>query len=184
MADVRIFSYLLNPRMWNAVIAARIGGVDLEVRGAAGAELVDWLWDFEVRLLKVHFGIARVHRRSRWRPSSPPRRPAPGGQAPGPVDPSRVGRECLIGASVDVRCEFGTLHAEPKRSATCARQGAVPGQRARAVSPRHDALRPPSNDPAFAPEFGPYLAKFTTERGAARERSTTFTTTDSQRNPQ
>ena len=41
-----------------------------------------------------------------------------------------------------------------------------------------------ANDPAFAPEFGPYLAKFTTERGAARERSTTFTTTDSQRNPQ
>jgi hypothetical protein len=39
MAEVRIFSYLPNPRVWKAVIAARIGGVALEVRGAAGAEV-------------------------------------------------------------------------------------------------------------------------------------------------
>jgi elongation factor 1-gamma len=51
MAEVRIFSYLPNPRVWKAVIAARIGGVDLEVRGAAGGELVDWLWDFDARPL-------------------------------------------------------------------------------------------------------------------------------------
>ena len=51
MAEVRIFSYLPNPRVWKAVIAARIGGVVLEVRGAAGAELVDWLWDFDARPL-------------------------------------------------------------------------------------------------------------------------------------
>ena len=51
MAEVRIFSYLPNPRVWKAVIAARIGGVALEVRGAAGAELVDWLWDFDARPL-------------------------------------------------------------------------------------------------------------------------------------
>ncbi len=31
MAEVRIFSYLPNPRVWKAVI----GGVALEVRGAA-----------------------------------------------------------------------------------------------------------------------------------------------------
>ncbi len=51
MAEVRIFSYLPNPRVWKAVIAARIAGVALEVRGAAGAELVDWLWDFDARPL-------------------------------------------------------------------------------------------------------------------------------------
>jgi glutathione S-transferase len=51
MAEVRIFSYLPNPRVWKAIIAARIGGVVLEVRGAAGAELVDWLWDFDARPL-------------------------------------------------------------------------------------------------------------------------------------
>ena len=51
MAELRIFSYLPNPRVWKAVIAARIGGVELEVRGAAGAELVDWLWDFDARPL-------------------------------------------------------------------------------------------------------------------------------------
>ena len=51
MADVRIFSYLPNPRVWKAVTAARIGGADLEVRGAAGVELVDWLWDFYARPL-------------------------------------------------------------------------------------------------------------------------------------
>ncbi|WPG41552.1 glutathione S-transferase family protein [Variovorax sp. EBFNA2] len=51
MAEVRIFSYLPNPRVWKSVIAARIGGVDLEVRGAAGGELVDWLWDFDARPL-------------------------------------------------------------------------------------------------------------------------------------
>ena len=39
MAEVRIFSYLPNPRVWKAIIAARIGGLALEVRGAAGAEV-------------------------------------------------------------------------------------------------------------------------------------------------
>jgi glutathione S-transferase len=51
MAHVRIFSYLPNPRVWKAIIAARIGGVDLEVRGTAAGELVDWLWDFDARPL-------------------------------------------------------------------------------------------------------------------------------------
>lgn len=51
MAEVRIFSYLPNPRVWKAIIAARIGGVALEARGAAGPELVDWLWDFDARPL-------------------------------------------------------------------------------------------------------------------------------------
>jgi len=51
MAQVRIFSYLPNPRIWKATIAARLNGVEVEVRGARPRELGDWLWDFEARPL-------------------------------------------------------------------------------------------------------------------------------------
>jgi glutathione S-transferase len=51
MAGLRIFSYLPNPRVWKATIAARFCGVEVEVRGASGKELRDWLWDYEARPL-------------------------------------------------------------------------------------------------------------------------------------
>jgi hypothetical protein len=51
MADLRIFSYLPNPRVWKATIAARFCSVDVEVRGASGKELRDWLWDYDARPL-------------------------------------------------------------------------------------------------------------------------------------
>jgi hypothetical protein len=51
MADLRIFSYLPNPRIWKATIAARLCGVKVEIRGAKPAELKDWLWDFDARPL-------------------------------------------------------------------------------------------------------------------------------------
>jgi glutathione S-transferase len=51
MAHLRIFSYLPNPRVWKATIAARFCGVDIEVRGAPGRELPDWLWDYDARPL-------------------------------------------------------------------------------------------------------------------------------------
>jgi glutathione S-transferase len=51
MAQLRIFSYLPNPRIWKATIAARLCGVDVEVRGARPAELKDWLWDFDAHPL-------------------------------------------------------------------------------------------------------------------------------------
>jgi elongation factor 1-gamma len=51
MAQLRIFSYLPNPRVWKATIAARFCGVELEVRGASGKELRDWLWDYNARPL-------------------------------------------------------------------------------------------------------------------------------------
>ena len=54
MADLRIFSYLPNPRVWKATIAARFCGVDVEVRGASGKELRDWLWDYDARPLADH----------------------------------------------------------------------------------------------------------------------------------
>ncbi len=51
MTQLRIFSYLPNPRIWKATIAARIAGVEVEVRGAAPNELADWLWDFDAHRL-------------------------------------------------------------------------------------------------------------------------------------
>jgi elongation factor 1-gamma len=49
MAALRIFSYLPNPRIWKATIAARLCGVEVEVRGAKPTELPGWLWDFDAR---------------------------------------------------------------------------------------------------------------------------------------
>jgi glutathione S-transferase len=67
MADLRIFSYLPNPRIWKATIAARLCGVDLELRGAKPSELADWLWDFDAKPLSAeekaaHASAARAGR--------------------------------------------------------------------------------------------------------------------------
>ena len=51
MSDLRIFSYLPNPRIWKATIAARICGVDVEIRGGSPKELGSWLWDFDAQPL-------------------------------------------------------------------------------------------------------------------------------------
>lgn len=51
MSHLRIFSYLPNPRIWKATIAARLCEVEIEVRGASPKELQSWLWDFEARPL-------------------------------------------------------------------------------------------------------------------------------------
>ena len=54
MTDLRIFSYLPNPRVWKATIAARFCGVHVEIREASGKELRDWLWDYDARPLAEH----------------------------------------------------------------------------------------------------------------------------------
>jgi elongation factor 1-gamma len=51
MSDLRIFSYLPNPRIWKATIAARLCGVEVEVRGSSPKELQSWLWDFDAHSL-------------------------------------------------------------------------------------------------------------------------------------
>jgi glutathione S-transferase len=51
MSELRIFSYLPNPRIWKATIAARFCGIEIEVRGASPKELESWLWDFDARPL-------------------------------------------------------------------------------------------------------------------------------------
>jgi glutathione S-transferase len=49
--QLRIFSYLPNPRIWKATIAARLCGVEIELRGSAARDLPNWLWDFDARPL-------------------------------------------------------------------------------------------------------------------------------------
>lgn len=49
MADLRIVSYLPNPRLYKATIAARYSGATLEVVGAKPPEMPGWLWDYDAR---------------------------------------------------------------------------------------------------------------------------------------
>lgn len=51
MADLRIFTYLPNPRLYKATIAARFSGAEVEIVGDAPPRLVNWLWDFDAREL-------------------------------------------------------------------------------------------------------------------------------------
>src|SRR6266481_7819771 len=51
VSQLRIFSYLPNPRIWKATVAARLCGVEVEVRGTSPKELQSWLWDFDARPL-------------------------------------------------------------------------------------------------------------------------------------
>jgi len=64
MTALRIFSYQPNPRVWKATIAARLNGVQLEVRGASPTELVDWLWDFDARPLRDEERANPAHRQT------------------------------------------------------------------------------------------------------------------------
>ncbi|MEM7403912.1 MAG: glutathione S-transferase family protein [Pseudomonadota bacterium] len=48
---LRIFSYLPNPRVWKALFAARLGGVEIETVGDKPGELGNWLWDTAPRPL-------------------------------------------------------------------------------------------------------------------------------------
>ena len=52
MPDLRIFSYLPNPRLSKATIAARFSGAELEIVGAKPGDLAGWLWDYEARPLQ------------------------------------------------------------------------------------------------------------------------------------
>ncbi len=48
---LRVFSYLPNPRVWKAQIAAEICGVKVEVVGDKARNLPKWLWDYDARPL-------------------------------------------------------------------------------------------------------------------------------------
>lgn len=62
---LRIFSYLPNPRLAKATIAARLCGVSVEVRGAPPRALGGWLWDFDARPLQDGEASATTAREAR-----------------------------------------------------------------------------------------------------------------------
>ena len=51
MSVLKVFSYLPNPRVWKAVIASRLLGLEVEVVGDKPNQLGTWLWDFNPRPL-------------------------------------------------------------------------------------------------------------------------------------
>ncbi len=50
---LRIFSYVPNPRVWKALIAADLLGLEVELLGDKPANLSQWLWDYDARLLSA-----------------------------------------------------------------------------------------------------------------------------------
>ena len=51
MYKLKIFSYVPNPRVWKAIIAGKICGVEVEIIGDKPANLGSWLWDFNPKIL-------------------------------------------------------------------------------------------------------------------------------------
>jgi elongation factor 1-gamma len=51
MSDLGMFSYMPNPRIWKAMIAARLCGVILDLRGARPDQLASWFRDSNARPL-------------------------------------------------------------------------------------------------------------------------------------
>ncbi|HEX7775036.1 MAG TPA: glutathione S-transferase family protein [Parvibaculum sp.] len=65
MAQLRILSYLPNPRVWKSTIAGRLCGVDVEVRGATPGELAEWLWDFDAKpIAEVDSAVVKAAERA------------------------------------------------------------------------------------------------------------------------
>mgnify|MGYP001224949424 FL=1 len=51
---LKIFSYLPNPRVWKALIAADLLNLQIEVVGDKPSNLDKWLWDHQARVLEDH----------------------------------------------------------------------------------------------------------------------------------
>ena len=51
---LKVFSYLPNPRVWKALIAADLLNLQIEVAGDKPSNLDKWLWDHQARLLEDH----------------------------------------------------------------------------------------------------------------------------------
>lgn len=58
---LRLFSYLPNPRIFKATVAARLTGLELEIRGAEPRELANWLWDFDAKPLDDETRAQHAH---------------------------------------------------------------------------------------------------------------------------
>ena len=47
--DIRIVSYLPNPRVWKSLITAKLAKVEIKVIGDKPRNLPEWLWDFDAK---------------------------------------------------------------------------------------------------------------------------------------
>ena len=62
--EIRIFSYLPNPRVWKSLITAKLGNVKIKVVGDKPKNLANWLWDFEAREINSsNIGSMDTHKR-------------------------------------------------------------------------------------------------------------------------
>ena len=52
MEDIRIFSYLPNPRVWKSLITAKLIDAKVKVIGDKPKNLPKWLWDFDAKKLE------------------------------------------------------------------------------------------------------------------------------------
>ena len=52
MEDIRIFSYLPNPRVWKSLITAKLIDAKVKVMGDKPKNLPKWLWDFDAKKLE------------------------------------------------------------------------------------------------------------------------------------
>ena len=50
--DIRIFSYLPNPRVWKSLITAKLINAKVKVIGDKPKNLPEWLWDFDAKKLE------------------------------------------------------------------------------------------------------------------------------------
>ena len=50
--DIRIFSYLPNPRVWKSLITAKLAKVEIKVIGDKPRNLTECLWDFDAKKLE------------------------------------------------------------------------------------------------------------------------------------
>ena len=57
---LKIFSYLPNPRVWKALIAGKVSGVEVQVIGDKHSELGKWLWVTSPRELEEEANIKRT----------------------------------------------------------------------------------------------------------------------------
>ena len=62
--EIRIFSYLPNPRVWKSLITAKFGNVRIKVVGDKPKNLANWLWDFDaLEINPLNIGSMDTHKR-------------------------------------------------------------------------------------------------------------------------
>ena len=51
--EIRVFSYLPNPRVWKSMITAKLGKVNIKIVGDKPMNLSNWIWDFDALKIEL-----------------------------------------------------------------------------------------------------------------------------------